>query len=66
MASNDPVTDGGGVLDEALKRRLKAMPKRQQPDHQPLGGSHQSHDVQQPQGNDQAMELRGQGLRSDG
>lgn len=67
MLPKDPVPDGSGVLDEALKRRLKAMPKRQQPDHDPPGAHQRSHAQQSPEDhqNDQDMELRGQGLRSD-
>lgn len=50
------------ALDEALKRKLKAMPKRKEAQVEPAP-THHAHTLQEPE---EDLELRGRGLRGDG
>ena len=62
--SNDGTIDETPVaaMDEALKRKLKAMPKRKEAQVEPAP-SHQAQTLQEPE---EDLELRGRGLRGDG
>lgn len=62
--SNDETLDETPVsaMDEALKRKLKAMPKRKEAQVEPAP-SHQAQTLQEPE---EDLELRGRGLRGDG
>ncbi|MEY4826224.1 MAG: hypothetical protein RLZZ430_1874 [Cyanobacteriota bacterium] len=50
------------AMDEALKRKLKAMPKRKEVQAE-LAAIHHSQAPQEPE---EDLELRGRGLRGDG
>ena len=50
------------AMDEALKRKLKAMPKRKQAQVE-AAPTHHTQTLQEPE---EDLELRGRGLRGDG